>query len=122
MARGRKTFEYERRGSTLVVVPTGDSLGFEERDLESEIAGLHDLLDDPELQNVVVDVGRAPYFSSLVLGAVLALCKRATDRGGQAALCNASAGMLESIQIMKLDRVLPYYSTRDEALQAAGDS
>ena len=84
--------------------------------LTKEIAGLHDLLTD--VKNIVIDIGASPYFGSLVLGSVIALCKRVTDAGGKAALYNASAGMRESLQIMKIDTIIPYFDTRDEALAA----
>lgn len=116
MARANKVLQYERAGDTLIVSPAGDSLRVEERVLADEITRLHDQLDDAK--HIVVDVGSAPYFGSLILGAVIALCKRVTDAGGKAALCNANTGMRESLQIMRIDTVIPYFETREEALAA----
>ncbi|MFQ5734661.1 MAG: STAS domain-containing protein [Planctomycetaceae bacterium] len=114
MARQNKVLQYERNDDTLVVSPAGDSLRVEETALAKEVARLHEMLDDAK--NIVVDVGGSPYFGSLVLGSLIALCKRVTDAGGKAALCNASEGMRESLQIMKIDTIIPYFATCEEAL------
>jgi anti-anti-sigma factor len=111
-----RIFPYERRDAALVLRPSGDSLGVQELDLKREIDALHKVLDDKSLTTFLVDVGKAPYFSSIVLGAVLAMCDKVCKRGGRAAFCNASEGMLDIMQIMKLDTIVPYYATCDEAL------
>ena len=116
MARQHTVLKFERDGDTLIVLPTGDSLRVEERVLTKEIAALHEMIESKDLKNIVVDIGSSPYFGSLVLGAVIALCKRVTDAGGKAALCNATEGMRESLQIMRIDTIIPYFPTRDAAL------
>ena len=120
MARTHKILLYEADGQTLIVTPAGDSLGVEERVLETEIAALHALIDSDEMKHVVVDIGVAPYFGSLMMGAMIALCRRATDKGGRCAMCNAGDGMLESIQIMRLDTIIPQFRTREEAMTFVG--
>ncbi|MBW3541335.1 MAG: STAS domain-containing protein [Planctomycetes bacterium] len=67
------------------------------------------------------NVGGAPYFSSIVIGAVMAMAEKVRSRGGRCAFCNASAGMRDILSIMKIDSVLPYFATRDEALRAVGN-
>lgn len=118
MARQHKVLQYNRDGDVIVVTPMGDSLRVEEQVLRQEIQALHELLDAPDAKHIVVDVGSAPYFGSLVLGALIALCKRVTDSGGNAAWCNASEGMKESLEIMRLTTIIPYFDTRAEALAA----
>ncbi|MGH7200425.1 MAG: STAS domain-containing protein [Planctomycetaceae bacterium] len=118
MAERRRVFETQRVGDTLVLSPRGDSLGVEERELRNEIDALHQLIQKPDVVHLVVDVGSAAYFSSLVIGAVMALCQRVHEAGGRAVWCNASPGMYDVLQIMKLDTVMPYYRTREEALAA----
>jgi anti-anti-sigma factor len=114
--RHSKVFQFERQDDTLIVIPTGESLHVLESDLRREVDSLHKLMDAPGLVNVVVDVSNAPHFGSIVIGALMALCKKANNRGGQAAFCNASQGMLDMLQIMKIDSVMPYYPTRREAI------
>jgi anti-anti-sigma factor len=118
MARRHDVLKYERDADVLIVTPVGDSLRVEERVLSDEVDALHKLLDSSALKHIVVDIGAAPYFGSLVLGAVIALCKRVTDAGGKAAMCNASEGMKESLEIMRIESIIPYYTSREEAKQA----
>lgn len=118
MAKPHKILLYESDGETLIVAPAGDRLSVEENVLKKEIENLHALIDSPKVQHIVVDVSGAPYFGSMVLGALIALCKCVTDRGGKAAMCAASPGMLESLQIMRIDTIIPYYETQAEALAA----
>jgi anti-anti-sigma factor len=120
--RSSKVFQVERQQDTLIVTPARDSLDVMESELGREVEGLHKLMDTPGVINVVVDVGHAPHFGSLIIGALMALCKKANDRGGTAAFCNASEGMLDMLQIMKIDSVMPYLPTRKEALEAVHKS
>jgi anti-anti-sigma factor len=106
----------------LIVAPERDSLDVLESDLRREVDSLHKLAEAPGVINVVVDVGNAPHFGSLIIGALMALCKKAHDRGGKAAFCNASEGMFDMLQIMKIDSVLPYFATRREAIDAVRKS
>lgn len=124
VARSQRVFLTQREGNTLILSPQRDCLDVQEFDLRNEIDLLHKQLEEPGLQNLVVDVGSAPHFGSIIIGAIMALCKKAHDRGGKAAFCNASPGMLDAMQIMRIDSVMPYFATRAEALAflAAGSA
>jgi anti-anti-sigma factor len=111
-----KIFPFDREGNVVIVKPTGDSLGVQERQLIKEIDAVHAVIDQEDCQHLIVDLGAAPYFGSIVIGAVMAICGKIRNKQGRAALCNASEGVYDSIQIMKLDAAVPYYSTRDQAL------
>src|SRR5690349_6923050 len=118
MAKSAKIFPLELFDEVVVLVPEGDSLGVQEAQLRNEISALHQLLERPGTQALVIDLERAKYFSSIVIGAVLTLCTKMKQLGRPAALCNATEAMLDVIQIMKLDTVFPYYPTRADALRA----
>jgi anti-anti-sigma regulatory factor len=120
--RSHKVFQSERQQDTLIVTPCRDALEVMESDLRREVDALHRMLETPGLVNVVIDVGNAPHYGSLIIGALMALCKKAETRGGKAVFCNASQGMLDMLQIMKIDSVMPYFSTRTEALEAVRPS
>ncbi len=115
-----KAFRYERQGATLIVSLMGDCLNTEESALEREIDALHKVFDDPGMKNIVIDIGSLPFFGSIIIGAIMALCHRAIAGGGKAVLCDASEGMRDVLRIMKLDTVLPYFNTREEALASVG--
>jgi len=116
--RSQRVFQYERQQDTLIVTPARDSLDVMESDLRREVEALHKLMDTPGVKNLVIDVGDAPHLGSLIIGALMALCKKADDRGGTSAFCNASEGMLDMLQIMKIDSVMPYYPSLQEAVDA----
>jgi anti-anti-sigma factor len=120
--RSQKVFQVERQQDTLVVTPDRNSIEALESQLRREVDSLHQMMETPGVVNVVVDVGNAPHLGSLIIGALMALCKKAHDRGGTAAFCNASDGMLDMLQIMKIDTVMPYYHSRDEAIDAVRKS
>src|SRR5262245_7148474 len=111
-----KAFRFERSGATLIVSLQGDCLNTEESALEREIDTLHKVLDERGMKHLVVDIGSLPFFGSIIIGAIMALCTKALARGDKAALCDASEGMRDVIRIMKLDSVVPYFQSRDEAL------
>ena len=90
----------------------------ESKGAEAEINRLHALLAEPDISNLVVDFSTTRYLSSIIIGAIIALCKKTCDDGGKAALCNASDGMYDQIQIMKLDTVFPYFPSRGEAIDS----
>ena len=113
---GQKIFPYEREGNVVIVKPAGDTLSVQERQLKKEIDAIHNLIDQKDVEHFVVDLGGAPYFGSIVIGAMMAVCGKVKDKKGRAALCNATQGVYDSIQIMKLDTAVPYYPSRDEAL------
>ncbi len=116
MSKLPSAFTSERQGKTLIISPEGDSLSFEESDIKRSLDQLHHLLDEPEISNLIVDVGSAPYLGSIIVGAIMVLCKKASDNGGKTAFCNASPSVLDSIQLMRLDSVIPYFATREEAM------
>lgn len=113
-----QVFPYEIDGNIVIVCPRGDSLGVEESQLKREINALHELLEQPEHQHFVVDLGSAKYYSSVVIGAFIAICTKAERDGGAAALCNAPGSVYDTLEIMRLHEIFPYYDTREEAIAA----
>ena len=114
----QKVFPTEVRGNVVVLAPEGDALGIQESQLRREISGLHELLDRPGSAALIVDLGRAKYFSSIVIGAVLTMCTKMKQLNRPAVLCNATEAVFDVLQIMKLDTILPYYATREDAFAA----
>ena len=113
---GQKIFPYERDGDVVIVTPAGDTLSVQERQLKKEIDVIHSVIDQDDCPHFVVDLSGAPYFGSIVIGAMMAVCGKVKDKNGKAALCNATPGVHDSIQIMKLDSAVPYYPSREEAM------
>ncbi len=112
----QKIFPYEKEGNIIIVRPAGDSLAVQERQLKKEIDAIHAAIEQNGCQHLIADLSGAPYFGSIVIGAVMAICGKVKNQNGRAALCNATDGVHDSIQIMRLDAAVPYFPTREEAL------
>ena len=121
-ARKAKVLPFDVEQDLLVLHPTGDMLAVGESVVEQEIADVHAAVSDNDIKRLVVDVGDAPHFGSLVMGALLTICLRVVELGGQVAMCQASESMRESLGIMKVDTVIPYHDTLELALAAVSDS
>ena len=74
------------------------------------------LLEEHSCHNLVVDLQGLDYIGSEVIGVVIGLARRVTDRGGKAALCRASANVREVMQTMGLLRLWPHFESRNEAM------
>lgn len=111
-----RVFDYLRRGNTLVVIPNGEAVGFNSPELHRELTLVIRLLEDPHLQNLLVDLSAAPYFGSELIGAINRLVLKVRDLGGRSAVCSVSAQMRESLNLTKLDTLWVIYDTRQAAL------
>jgi anti-anti-sigma factor len=113
-----KVFLVEAKGDTLIVSPTGEAFEFRHSLVISEMNTILELLEEPEVRNLVIDLGREEYFGSVIIGAVNNMINNVLDRGGQVATCNASEEMRNVIQIMNLTERWPNYPSRRKALKA----
>lgn len=117
MPMSHRIFPFEQDGDTLFVQPTGDALQFEEHDLRNDIDAIHQVVDNTDVLNIIVDVERTAYLSSVAIGAVMVLCSKIQNRGGRAVLCNVSDGLHDVLDIMKIDSVLTLVDTREDAVE-----
>src|SRR3972149_2316548 len=110
-------FETEIENATLTVAPRGDVSTLAGEDVHTELLGLLDQLQLADVKHVVVDLKRASYFGSSMLGAMNALWSRIRSHGGNMALCNVSETGLEILQVSKFDTLWPICASREEALK-----
>jgi anti-anti-sigma regulatory factor len=113
-----KVFRLERDGNVLIVVPQGDASGFRYNDVHQESNAMLQVLDDPSLQNVVIDFTSELMLGSIIISVMIKLCRKAGGKGGKAAFCNASSDMLEVLQTMNLTKLWTHYSSRADAILA----
>jgi len=114
-------FHIERETDTLIVIPEITS-AFRYAKLQAEANALRRKLDDPSIHNLVVDLQGLGYIGSEVIGVIVSLARKTTDRGGTAVLCRASHNVKEMLQNMGLLRLWDHYDSRDDALRAASKS
>jgi anti-sigma B factor antagonist len=65
---------------------------------------------------LVVDLAGVPYIESRALGTLVAAMRRARTLGGDLKLCALRREVLSVFGVTHLNRVLPIFSTRQEAL------
>jgi anti-anti-sigma regulatory factor len=117
-ARGHKVFPAELQGATLVVAPRGDAVGFRDADIHAEMKRILELLDTPEVASLVVDLGAATYYGTVIIGSVTSFGQKARTLGRQAVLCNVSDEMLDVLRVMKLSDMWPKYRSQKDAVEA----
>lgn len=113
-------FLAEREGRVLVVIPQGDSIGYRDSDVPVEIKRVQDAIEVQGTDDLVIDLGTATYYGTLVIGALHALTKFVKDRGGSVVMCSASEDMKRVLSAMKLDEVWMNFDSRKIALKAVG--
>jgi anti-anti-sigma regulatory factor len=113
-----KVFLARLDGSTLIVTPRGDAVGFRESDVVTELRTLLGLAGSPGVSHLVVDLGAANYFGTTMLDAINQLGTRFRDTGGQTAICDASPQMDEVLSIRQMNEGWMQFDTRKIALRA----
>jgi anti-anti-sigma factor len=115
-------FARESHGNTLVLNPLIHLGSLHEPEIAHETQELLDLINksSPIPTNLVIDLGSGEYLGTAMLGAVVKLWKRVSQRGGRLALCNVSENVTQVLRVTKLHAIWPIYGTRDQALAGIG--
>ena len=115
-------FARESHGNTLVLNPVIHLGSLHEPEIAHETQDLLDLINNSNSipTNLVIDLGCGEYLGTAMLGAIVKLWKRVSQRGGRLALCNVSDNVAQVLRVTKLHTIWPIYGTRDQALSAIG--
>jgi len=118
MVESSEVFQTESDGSTLIVIPAGEQIGFRLSQVQHETDEIVRRLSDESLCNVVIDAGETDYLSSTTIGALIQIWETVREAGGHFVLCNLSDDAMSTIVAMRLDTRWPSYTSREEALEA----
>lgn len=113
-----RVFLVESKGDTLIVSPTGEAFEFRHTMVISEMNAILELLEEPEVRNLVIDLSREEYYGSVIIGALNTMVSHMVDNGRRVATCCASEDMQNVIRIMGLSERWPNHPTRRKALKA----
>lgn len=113
-----KVLRVKQKRTTLVVTPAGDGIGFRDSDIQQELNLLLSLFDEPDFDNVIVDLGSANYFGTTIIGCITSLGRKTEETGGRLAVCNASEDMQGVMRVMHLDRRWPHFDSLRDALKS----
>ena len=113
-----KHVRLEQEGQTLIVSPLFTFSRFTEGDLVGEWNRILLTIDGQDVKHVVVDLGYIPYFGSTLLDWMVQMWKRAQEKGGTLAVCNASQIGREVLDIARFDTLWGIFGSRQEALES----
>ncbi len=113
-----RLLHFEMSGAALIVAPQGDCSSLEIDILHAELQEILEQIATNSVVGLVVDLERAPYFGSTMLGALIRLWRSMSLMRGRLALCNVSAAERDVLNATRLDQVWDIYPTRSAALEA----
>jgi anti-anti-sigma factor len=111
-----KVFQIVRLASTLVVVPQGATMNFQYTDVHLESNELFRILDEPNIKNVLIDLGAVDYIDSIIISSLLRVLTKSRQLGGKGVFCCASDDVKEVLKCIQIGRLWPLFDTREEAL------
>ena len=111
-------FKVERLDSVLVVLPQGAALNFQYNQVHLESNALFRVVEEPAMKNAIVDLAAVDYVDSVIISSILRVCTKTKQKGGKAVFCNATESMASVLKCIKIGKLWPLYTTREEALQA----
>ena len=76
------------------------------------------VVDNPEVRNVLLDLTNASYFGSEVLEWMVVLWKRVKEKGGSMALCHVATSAREILTIARFDTIWPIHDNREDGLDS----
>ena len=111
-------FHVERTANALIIVPSGDLVGFQQHEIQKETDGLVSDIQAAVIKGVIFDGGESSYLSSSIIGAMIRIWEATTDQGGKFVTCNLSDDAMSAVVATRLDTKWPTYDTRAKALKA----
>ncbi len=75
-----------------------------------------ELLEKHDLEKIVLNFDKINFMSSAVMGKLVSLHKKVSNRGGKLKLCNISSDIFEIFKIMRFDRIFDIEKTVDNAV------
>jgi anti-anti-sigma factor len=113
-----KYFAVHLDDTTLIVATTGPVSNLAGHDGHPELEHVLAVVQGNQCRNVLVDLGKASFFGSVLLGALNTIWKQVRQRNGKLVLCSLSDLGREVIHAARFDTLWEIYPTREEALKA----
>jgi anti-sigma B factor antagonist len=101
-------------GGAYVIAVAGEADLYSSPQLRQELAAVI----DAGAKEVVVDLTKTTFIDSTALSALVEATKRLRPAGGRLALVCVDPNLVKIFRITALDRLLPLYSSRAEALRS----
>ena len=80
----------------------------------------NDVLEAEQPRHVLLDLGGLTFMVTPFLGSLLYWKEEVTKRGGKLALYGMKPAIASTMRLVRLDRVLPFWANREDALANLG--
>jgi anti-anti-sigma factor len=117
MSRAQLIFSLSDTKGVLVIAPTGDAISFRDVDVAAAVNEVLSRVNALPQPRVVVDLGGAEYFGSIMIGAISQVAEQVRERGGVFAVCSLSPDMQQVLTAMKLADRWPTFDSRKAAVK-----
>ena len=106
-------YRIEKKDDIAIMILLLDTFTYE--DNEKLMNPFDDLLKEG-ISNIILDLSRTKYMSSLILASLLFMLKRAQEGGGNLILCNVKDRVKEIMAVTNLDKVFDITDTVEKAM------
>jgi len=103
----------EKQGDIAIMTLTLDNILWDDnQQLKKEFTSLL----DGGSKNIILDLSKTTYISSVVLASFVYMLKRAKESGGNLVICNINKRVEEVLNITNLDKVFDIARDKEEAI------
>ena len=102
----------------VVVVDLGSTTVLDAPTIEAVGKRLYELVDKQAQRKIILDFSQVRFLSSMILGVLIRLRKRAEAIHGRVVICGLRPELHKVFKISKLDRLFEFYSNEEEALKS----
>jgi len=113
-----RVFLIRIENGTLILSPTGPISNLTGPEVQPEVEEIMVAVRNGQCRNVLVDMEKATFFGSVLLGLLSSIWRQLRQREGKLALCNLSTLGGEIIHAARFDTLWEIYPTLEEAKQA----
>lgn len=106
--------------SGVTVANLGGSSILDGQTIESLSRKLFDLVDNQAHRKILLDFSQVKFLSSMMLGVLIRLQKRAAGINGRIAIYGLRPDLMKIFQITRLDKLFDFYDDEEKALNSFG--
>ena len=112
-----ETYTVEKKNDVAVLTLMLNAVTSEDNeDIKKVFTGLL----DEGIKNIILDLSKTTFISSLVIASFVYMLKKAKEAGGNLMLSNVKDKVKEVLNITNLNKVFDIYETKEEALRKIG--
>ena len=116
-----KVLKIARHNAVFILTPEGDPNKMRYADIHQEGNRVLQLINQGDFGNLVLDLAGFDYSGAEFIGALVRIARAATNKGYVVAFCNTSEKMDSVFRNMSLDKLWPFFPSRDEAIDSFND-